>query len=94
LPPAAAALELGSPGLVERWALRAYVTDRRGTGGIELSTLLALDGVRDRIAYAGAMLFPDEAFRATRGTPRRIERWKRLTGWVRDAVRRRRHQTP
>jgi hypothetical protein len=94
LPPAAAALELGAPGLVERWALRAYVTDRRGTGGIELGTLVGLDGIRDRIAYARALLFPDEEFRATRGTPRRTARWKRPAAWARDAARRRVHRTP
>jgi hypothetical protein len=91
LPPAATALELGAPGFVERWALKAYVTDRRGTGGIELGTLVALSGMRDRIAYAGELLFPDEAFRATRGTTRRTARWRRAAGWARDAARRRRH---
>jgi hypothetical protein len=50
--------------------------------------MLALGGVRDRLDYVRALVFPDEAFRVTRGTPRRSARWKRTAGWMRDAIRR------
>jgi hypothetical protein len=45
---------------------------------------------RDRVGYVGALLFPDEDFRAERGSSRRSQRWRRVVGWGRDAVRRRR----
>jgi hypothetical protein len=88
LPAAATDLDLGSPGRAERWALRAQVTDRRGSGGIEVATLLALPGIRDRIGYVRALLFPSEGFRRVRGGEGERARSRRPAAWVRDALRR------
>jgi len=85
LPRAVLDLDLPHPSLRERLALRASVTDRRDAGGIELATLLAIDGISGKAAYLRAMLVPDRAFRVARasdGPPR----WARPLAWGRDAI--------
>jgi hypothetical protein len=55
----------------ERRALAAYTTDRRKRGGMSLAALWAIPGVRPRVAYVRALLFPDRRFleaRAGAGT--------------------------
>jgi hypothetical protein len=49
-------------GAIERRALQAYTTDRRRRGGMSLSTLWAIPGIRPRAAYVRALLFPDRKF--------------------------------
>jgi hypothetical protein len=51
----------------ERRVLDSYVTERRGRGGTELSTLKAIPGLRGKAAYIRGLLFPGRAFMAARG---------------------------
>jgi hypothetical protein len=54
------------PSRKELRVLRNYVTDRRAQGGTALSTLSAIRGLRGKLAYIRALLFPDRAFLAAR----------------------------
>jgi hypothetical protein len=66
LPAGAASLISYTPSRREFRALRNYVTDRRAQGGTAISTLSAIRGVRAKLAYIRALLFPDRAFLAAR----------------------------
>lgn len=50
------------PRRLERRALQAYITERRGRGGTALSLLRAIPGVRAKTAYVRALLFPSREF--------------------------------
>jgi len=67
LPVEAAPLLSVDPPRRERRALESYVTERRGRGGTEISTLHAIPGLRGKAAYVRAMLFPRREFLAARG---------------------------
>jgi Uncharacterised nucleotidyltransferase len=64
VPLPADAVELLDPGAgwIERRALAAYTTDRRDRGGSSVAALWAIPGVKARIAYLWAMLFPERRF--------------------------------
>jgi hypothetical protein len=47
-------------------ALRAYTSERRRYGGKATATVLAIHGIRAKLKYVGALLFPDRAFLASR----------------------------
>jgi hypothetical protein len=47
-------------------ALRAYTSERRRYGGKATATILAIHGIRAKLKYVGALLFPDRAFLASR----------------------------
>lgn len=70
----------------ERRALEAYTTDRRDRGGRALETLWAIDGIRTKVAYAWALLFPDREFLTDRtGITRRtayLRRWRVPLRWL------------
>ena len=70
----------------ERWALEAYSTARRERGGRALATLRAISGIRRRVAFVRAMLFPDRRFlewRVGRGPHPLLRRWKTPLSWLR-----------
>ena len=67
LPVEAAPLQSAEPPQRERRALESYITDRRGRGGTELSTLQAIPSLRGKAAYVRMLLFPGRAFLAARG---------------------------
>lgn len=75
-----------APGPQERKVLDAYISDRRRRGGTELSLIQSIPGLRNKLAYMYALLFPDRDFlaaRATRGSrPSRINRWMIPIRWV------------
>jgi hypothetical protein len=48
----------------ERRALDAYTTDRRARGGIYLSSVQAIPGLRDKAAFVRALLLPSREFLA------------------------------
>lgn len=95
LPVEAAAFLMSEPSRRERRLLSAYTSSRRRRGGMALSTLRAVPGVRARLAYLRALLFPDRAFlnaRAQRGTEATyVGRWKVPLRWLRV---RRSHRSP
>ena len=72
--------------------MRAYVTERRRAGGTALATLMAIPGIRGKLAYARHLLFPSTEFLAARapgGRPSRLRRllvplrWLRRGRWTR-----------
>jgi hypothetical protein len=81
---------LGMPvGAIERRALRAYTTDRKGRGGPELSALWAIPGLRSRAAFVRAMLFPDRRFLEAKGRSGTLpRRWMVPLRWATTRVRR------
>jgi hypothetical protein len=68
-------------------ALEAYTTERRGRGGMALSTLGAIRGLRPKAAYIRGLLVPDRRFLAARmGGGARASyrsRWKVAFRWLR-----------
>jgi hypothetical protein len=81
-------------GALERRALRAYTTDRRRRGGMELSALWAIPGVRSRAAFVLAMLFPQRAFLEAEGRSGTLRRrWMVPIRWATTRVRARSGQT-
>jgi hypothetical protein len=76
-------------GAIERRALRAYTTDRKGRGGPELSALWAIPGLRPRAAFVRAMLFPDRRFLEAEGRSGTLRRrWTVPIRWATARVRR------
>ena len=76
-------------GAIERRALRAYTTDRKGRGGPELSALWAIPGIRPRAAFVRAMLFPDRRFLEAEGRSGTLRlRWMIPLRWATARVRR------
>ncbi len=77
----------------ERRALRSYTTSRRGRGGVALSTLEALPGVRAKLAYISAMLLPSRDFLASRAgsavSPSVARRWMVPLRWLANILSRR-----
>jgi len=93
LPPGAAPLIRVQPGRREARALEAYTTDRRRLGGIALSTIRAIPGVRGKAAFIRALLFPDREFLAVRAPSGRgrssyLRRWRVPFRWLRARSRR------
>src|SRR5207302_10260160 len=88
LPPEAGPILAGPSGRRERRALRAFVTDRRDRGGMTLSTIGAIKGVRAKTAYIRGLLFPDKAFLAARqgGRVSYLSRWKVPVHWIRRGI--------
>jgi Uncharacterised nucleotidyltransferase len=58
-------------------ALDSYTTDRRGRGGMALSTLKAIPGFRGKLAYISCLLVPNEEFLAARAAGRDTSLWRR-----------------
>ena len=79
----------GSPTRGERRALLAYTTPRRKRGGMAISTLRAIPGVRAKVAFVGSLLFPARTFLSARGrrggAPTYRKRWGVALRWVRPA---------
>lgn len=70
-------------GAIERRALRAYTTDRKRRGGPELSALWAIPGLRSRVAFVRAMLFPDRRFLEAEGRSGTLRRrWMVPIRWA------------
>ena len=80
---------------IERRALLAYTTDRRRRGGMSLSTLWAIPGIRLRAAYVRALLFPDKRFLDARagGSGNLRSRLMIPMRWALGSIRRRRGPT-
>jgi hypothetical protein len=85
-PPAEArALSRITFGRKERRALSAYITERRGRGGMALSTLRAIPGLRGKAAYVRALLFPTRDFLSVRqrnGRPSYLRRLAIPIRWL------------
>lgn len=72
------------PSRRDRRVLEAYTT-RRGTGGMTLSAVRAIGGVRGKAAYLWALLVPRREFMAVRsrnGRPSYLRRWTVPAAWV------------
>jgi hypothetical protein len=90
VPPEAAAVNAGKVSRRERHALQAYAGERRNRGGILISSVAALPGVRAKFAYTRSLLLPARGFLAGRiqgryGTNR--PRWKVPFSWMRKSSR-------
>jgi hypothetical protein len=68
LPEPAWRISTVAPTRRERRLLESYEEGGRDRGGPALSTLWAIPGVRGKAAYVRALLFPDQAFLAARGS--------------------------
>jgi hypothetical protein len=69
----------------ERRALEAYVTDRRQRGSTTVSALWAIPGVRGKLAYVKALVFPSREFlsaRQHRRPPSYLRRWAVPFRWL------------
>lgn len=70
-------------------ALRAYTT-RRSRGGVSLSSLKAISGLRNKLAYIRALIFPSREFMAARagraGFDAYTRRWRLALGWFRSGA--------
>ena len=68
-------------------ALAAYTGQRRDRGGTSLATLRAIPRLRDKVAYAAALAFPERAFLTARteagSRPSYRRRLMTPLGWVR-----------
>jgi hypothetical protein len=64
-------------------ALRSY-QELRGSGGISLSTAMAIPSVRGRLEYARGLLFPTHEFMRARGdaSASHLARWKIPLRWA------------
>jgi hypothetical protein len=89
LPAEAAFVRQLRPSAIERRALRGYEPNRRGRGGMALTTTLAIPSVSGKIAYLRALLFPSRDFlRARAGQGARgarasyVARWKIPVRWL------------
>jgi hypothetical protein len=86
-PEEAAGLLALSPRRREVRALEAYTTERRGRGGMALSTIGAIHGPRAKLAYVWGLIFPDRRFLTARmGGGERSSyrgRWKVAFRWLR-----------
>lgn len=89
LPPDAAFVRQLRPPALERRALRGYEPNRRGRGGMALTTTLAIPTVSGKLAYLRALLFPSRDFlRARAGQGARgarasyVARWKIPVRWL------------
>jgi hypothetical protein len=87
LPSAAERWRSREPTWSERRLLAAYASGRRGRGGLALSTLRALPGVRAKAGYVRALLLPDRSFLTARarGGERAsyTARWRVPLRWLR-----------
>jgi hypothetical protein len=74
---------------IERRSLQAYTTDRTRRGGPALAALWAIPGLRARVVYIRAMLFPEDRFRAARqqGSGGRGSRLMIPLRWAVDRIR-------
>ncbi|MGH2572293.1 MAG: nucleotidyltransferase domain-containing protein [Actinomycetota bacterium] len=81
------ALEVGNETASRRElkALSAYVTERRGRGGTARATLLAIPGVRPKLAYVLSLVAPRREFLAARtgGRGSYVRRWRVAASWLR-----------
>jgi hypothetical protein len=72
------------PSRRDRRVLEAY-TIRRRTGGMTLSAVRAIRGVRGKVAYLWALLVPGREFmtvRSRKGKPSYLRRWMVPAAWV------------
>jgi hypothetical protein len=70
----------------EARALQSYITEARGRGGMALSTLKAIPGLRAKAAYIFCLLVPNEEFlraRANGKSTSLLQRWKVPLRWLR-----------
>lgn len=69
-----------------RRALEAYTGDRRLRGGIAISSLWAIHGLRSKAAYVRALALPDASFRRFRerktGWASIVARWSKPGRWL------------
>jgi hypothetical protein len=72
------------PSRRDRRLLESYVTDRRSRGGLALSSLRAIPGIRARAAYVRAMMFPSRDFLDRRAVGRGSywRRWMVPVRWL------------
>jgi hypothetical protein len=78
LPSGAERAVVSPPSRLEQRALLSYQAGRRSDGGHEISTLRAIPGLRAKVAYLRALLFPNREFLAARSGSRRpsyVTRW-------------------
>lgn len=73
----------------EQQALKAYTTSRRYRGGMDLSTLRAIRGIRGKLAYVFALVVPDRRFLEARSPsrPSYLRRWAVPLRWLRSGRR-------
>jgi hypothetical protein len=72
----------------DRRLLDAYATERRSRGGIALATLRAVPGIRSRLEYVRALVYPRSEFMSQRTQVGTYGRLRRLTvplGWIKRA---------
>lgn len=84
LPTGAERFVLATPNRRELRALRSYQSDRRGIGGMSISTTMAIPGVRERLRYARGLVFPSREFLEARsgGRGSYLARWKIPLRWA------------
>jgi hypothetical protein len=85
IPEGAGQLSSARPGRLERRVFTAYTTKRATRGGIALSTLWGIRGLRAKAAYLRALLVPDRQFLEARSggaTASYRSRWKTPIRWV------------
>jgi hypothetical protein len=84
LPPQAAQVARAELSRSERRALASYTTERRRRGGTATGTLRAIPGVRAKLAYVRAMVFPGRDFLDRRASGRGSywRRWLIPVRWV------------
>jgi hypothetical protein len=86
LSPEAAAMVARDPSSKERRALEAYTPRSRAGGGMVVSTLVALPGVRARMSYLRILLLPGQSFlkaRSAGGRPSYLRRLMVPLTWLR-----------
>ncbi len=70
---------------VERRALEAYTTERRGRAGTAVATLRAIRGLRGKAGYVRALALPEKRFmreRTPNGGTALLGRWRKGSGWL------------
>jgi Uncharacterised nucleotidyltransferase len=72
----------------DRRLLDAYATERRSRGGTAVATLQAIPGIRSRLEYIRALMYPRSEFMSHRTQQGTISRLRRVTvplGWFTQA---------
>lgn len=85
LPKQAAAFVTSKVSRRERRALEAYTTDRRMRGGKAVTSLMAIPGARDKVAYIRALTLPSRDFVTARNGQERgsyLRRWMVPMHWL------------
>lgn len=77
MPETAKLVEGIKPRRRERRALEAYTTERRRRGGTARGALVAIPGLRAKLAYLFGLLFPSRSFLAARKREGQTSYWRR-----------------